>query len=180
MKLPHTLLEHCLSWRSLYAGLLFGQAGLVFAVEATDPAEFNRLFTTPEERALLEDARTVVGHKGHLAGSILERKKIVTYKGVLRANDGSAVLFIDDPRVITNDENVDEARATIENDVVVVKDDAGKNMAMLKPGQSYSLESGKYSDYFEHFNRPASDKTEFPDDPGQTAATGSSEELLAR
>lgn len=180
MKLRHNLLENCLSWRGLFVGLLFGQAGLVFAVEATDPAAFNRLFTTPDERALLENARTAVGQKGSLAGNILERKKIVTYKGVLRANDGSAVLFIDDPRVITNGGDANEVMATTGNDVLTVKDDTGKNMALLKPGQAYSLESGKYSDYFEQFNRPVRDKAESHDGPGQTVANDFGEERLAR
>jgi len=178
-RLPNPL-QMRLFWQYLFAGLLSVQTGHLFANEATEPAVFNRLFTTPAERELLEEARTLAGQNRSLTRSVHRQKKIVSFKGVLRTSDGSAVLFIDDTRVVTNDENADEVKVADSNDRITVKDEAGKNMAMLKPGQAYSLESGKYRDYFEHFIRPPDDRPESPGDPAQTAVPGSGEELLAR
>ena len=155
---------------TLVMGFVYGQPSMLIAGEAD--YSFSRLFSTPEERAMLEGVRHLADQPVGRVSSVESKPNIVSFKGVFRArNEGNAVFFVEDPRDTAIGPNAAGLQKNIDRNLITLKDDEGKSLAVLKPGQAYSLESKTHRDYFETFDELAGVKTHTESQVGNLAAT---------
>jgi len=132
--------------------LLLAAAAFTNAATAAQP--FGRLFFTPAERAQLDVARTqkqrvpqagAPGTAETAAPPAPPAPQIITYSGIVRRNDGSAVLWLNNRPVDAKDALSGLAvkgRVRPDGTVTMQSPQSGTNIE-LKVGQRAELQSGK-------------------------------------
>jgi hypothetical protein len=130
--------------------LLFAAAAVANAASAAQP--FGRLFFTPAERAQLDVARTQKQRAPQVGtAETVETPpappapQIITYSGIVRRNDGSAVLWLNNRPVDAKDALAGLAvkgRVRPDGSVTMQVPQSGTNIE-LKVGQRAELQTGK-------------------------------------
>ncbi|HUP94181.1 MAG TPA: hypothetical protein VM164_04685 [Burkholderiales bacterium] len=133
-----------------HALLLLAAAAFANAASAAQP--FGRLFFTPAERAQLDVARTQKQRPPQVGtAETVETPpappapQIITYSGIVRRNDGSAVLWLNNRPVDAKDALSGLAvkgRVRPDGTVTMQGPQSGTNIE-LKVGQRAELQSGK-------------------------------------
>jgi hypothetical protein len=150
----------------------------VFANGASAAQPFGRLFFTPAERAQLDVARTQKQRTPQVgAAETVETPpappapQIITYSGIVRRNDGSAVLWLNNRPVDAKDALAGLAvkgRVRPDGSVTMQVPQSGASIE-LKVGQRAELQSGRVG---EARTAPPPPKTEaVPTKPQETEAS---------
>ena len=129
-------------------------AAAAFANAATAAQPFGRLFFTPAERAQLDVARTqkqrapqpgtTATPETAEAPPAPPAPQIITYSGIVRRNDGSAVLWLNNRPVDAKDALTGLAvKGRVRPDGTVTMQSPQSGTIELKVGQRAELQSGK-------------------------------------
>lgn len=143
-------------WQML--GLVAGM-WMVFQVSA-EPYPFGRVFTSAEERRLLDQMRGQqemdIAQMTKAEVSTDKKPARLTVSGVLIRADGQHMVWVDGKSQLSQGENIDAAKAKISRKHsahVVVKNH--QQSKVLKPGQVWLLNEGKVKEVYELRTKPA-------------------------
>jgi hypothetical protein len=137
--------------RLVLVALLFGLASAAWA----DDPPLGRLFLTPQERALLDNARRNRVRAAALAAAADKKPKLppvrdVTINGVVKRSDGEAIIWVNGrPTDGETDDGMHVAASPGTDASIVVREPEKGRKVRLKVGQRVDLTTGRIEENYE-------------------------------